>query len=81
MFAIEGCGRSYQTQCNVLLREEIRFADHVLSCNFRLSVSRGSVCQAQTHVDQVIGNNTQTDPALHAIEPAIETAVQPVPSL
>ena len=42
---------------------------------------RASFCQAEPHVDEVIGDHSQSNPSPHAVLAPIATAVQPVPPL
>jgi len=49
-----------------------------------LSRPRGSVgrrVQGQSHVDQVVGDHPQCDPALHAVESLVATAIERVSTL
>lgn len=78
MKAVLGARQGYPSVCYVLgFPIEVGF----LVCGLAFACCLASFCQAEPHVDEVIGDHAQSNPSPHATLTAIATPAQSVPSL
>lgn len=54
---------------------------HLSSLELSLNLLRSPRGKIASHLYQIVGDYPEPDPSLHALEPAIQTAAQPVSSL
>ena len=70
-------GRPHDPKLNGVASE---FSFYFSSLELSMNLLGSSQCKIASHLNQIVGDYPEPYPSLHALEPAIQTAAQPVPS-